>query len=66
MSEILYWLRRMWLKRQIAVCAYRLEELERLVAREKAAIEWHQHVLNERLLALQTRRINARLGEVKA
>ncbi len=64
------WLRyivtRWWLKRQIALCHYRREELHAIVRRELAMIDYEEGLANARLRELQSRRLSARLGRVAA
>lgn len=55
MSWLLYQVRRAWLRRGIAVCHYRLAELDRLVERERCVIEYQEEMLNRRLRELETR-----------
>lgn len=60
-----YALARWWLKRQITLCHYRREELHRIIRRELAMIEYEEGIANARLRELQSRQLNARLGEVR-
>ncbi len=64
------WLRyivtRWWLKRQIALCHYRREELHAIVRRELSMLDYEEGVANARLRELQSRRLNERLGRVAA
>ena len=55
MSWLLYQIRRAWLRRSIAVCRYRLAELDRIVERERICIEYQEEQLNRRLRELETR-----------
>lgn len=66
LSAIRYALTRWWLKRQIALCHYRREELLSIMRAELELVEWQEHDYNARLRELQHRELNARLGEVRA
>ncbi len=61
-----YLIARWWLKRQIALCHYRREELHAIVRRELAMLDHEEGVANARLRELQSRRLSARLGRVAA
>lgn len=56
MSLLWYHIRRWWYKRSLAVCAYRLHELERIVQRESECIRYEEARLSQALMDLETRR----------
>lgn len=65
LQEIKYAIARWWLKRAIALCHYRREELHRIIRRELAMIDFEEGEANARLRELQSERLTSRLGEVR-
>lgn len=64
-SALRYALARWWLKRQIALCHYRREELRRIIEREMDMIAFEEAEANAALRELQSRQLTERL-EVRA
>lgn len=61
-----YWLHRQWLHYLLRTVAYRRAELGRIVIREHAHLDEEEIAINERLRALQTASLTARLAKVSA
>lgn len=64
-AALRYALARWWLKRQIALCHYRREELHAIVRRELAMIDYEEGLANARLRELQHRQLSERLVPVE-
>jgi hypothetical protein len=54
--------KRWWLKRQLALCRYRLAELDRIVERERHAVLYQEQHLNAALRDLEVRQHFKRLA----
>ena len=64
--SLAYWLRREWLRYLLRTVAYRRAELGQIVMREHAHLDAEEIAINERLRALQTASLTARLAKVEA
>ncbi len=64
-SALRYALARWWLKRRIALCHYRREELRRIIEREMDMIAFEEAEANAALRELQSRQLTERLVTVK-